>query len=321
MPRYKFSYTVETPLRAPQDAMLTHSGFSVSLGLSRPLDSEHIPASAIAEGENWREANAVAMEDAFGPVLDALSLHKKAPAMLQDLQSVIKAETGTTRRAILIDSHKELHPVNIDGPTIQEVQDALSANTLNRPAFRWLRYSYRPLPVLERFVFAWLAFENFCGIRATARTCPHCGKDLMPLSSVDRDHAFQILHSREPQLARHDFDRSFQEWWREFRSAVLHGGRRLDSALRQRMQDALERFRPAVEDLAQHEVGFRHAYPGTTPNDGFFQTNRYHFVEFGCPTTAEFAETPPMPRFAGRNTSPILEEGVTLLNLDEARDW
>jgi hypothetical protein len=158
MPRYKFTYSVETPLRNTEDVTFTHGNFSVDLGFSRPLDAEHILASAVAEGGNWMEANAVTMEDGFGPVLDALSLHRKAPAMVQDLISVVKAETGPLRRAIVIESHKETHSVRIDGLAVREVQSALDANRVRRPALRWLRYSYRAIPVLERFVFAWLAY-------------------------------------------------------------------------------------------------------------------------------------------------------------------
>ncbi len=276
MPRYKFTYSVETPLRATEDVPFTHGNFQVHLGFSRPIDAEHVPASTIAEGGNWMEANAVAMEDGFGPVLDALSLHRKAPAMVQDLISVVRAETSGLRRAIVIESHQETHPVLIDGFTVREVQSALDANAVSRPTLRWLRYSYRAIPVLERFVFAWLAYENRCGATRVARPCPHCQKDLPAFPSVDRDEAFRILVAREPELARPAFDASFREWHSELRSAVLHGGRRLDTSLRQRMQAAMDRFRPAVEEAMQQEAGFRHAYPGLRVNDGFFQTNLHH---------------------------------------------
>jgi hypothetical protein len=139
---------------------------------------------------------------------------------------------------------------------------------------------------------------------------------------VDRDEAFCILQAREPELARTAFDISFRDWYSELRSAVLHGGRRLDTALRQRMQAALERFRPAVEDLLQREANFRHGYPGTRTNDGFFQTNLHHFVEFGCaPEVGEFAEAPPIPAFEGRNTGFWPGEGLTLLDFNESRVW
>jgi hypothetical protein len=71
MPTYKFSYSIETPLRSTEDVPFTHGDFTVHLGLAHPLDAEHIPASIIVEGRNWVDSNAIAMEDGFGPVLDA----------------------------------------------------------------------------------------------------------------------------------------------------------------------------------------------------------------------------------------------------------
>jgi hypothetical protein len=75
-----FSYSIETPLRATEDVTFTHGSFTVQLGLFHPLDAEHIPASIVVEGRNWVEANAIGMEDGFGPVLDALSLHRNTIA-------------------------------------------------------------------------------------------------------------------------------------------------------------------------------------------------------------------------------------------------
>jgi hypothetical protein len=324
MPRYRFNYAVETPLRAEGDVTLKHGKFVVTLCLSRPLDQERIPAYTIAEGRNWEEANVIAMEDGFGPALDALCLHVKAPAMLQNLQSVVKAETGATRRAVLIESQSVWQPVNIDDQRIQEVQAALNGGKMDRPALRWLRYSYRLVPVLEQFVFAWLAFENCCGVKAVPGHCPHCKKELHPTPKTDRDEAFRILRLREPHLQRADFDRVFGEWWRELRSAVLHGGRTPDSNLRQRMRAAMNRFRPAVEDLTQQELGFCWAYPGTRTNDGLLQMNWHHFVEFTCaPDTGEFADIPPVPRFAGADdfAGQQVDDSVKLLNFDESKNW
>ena len=223
---------------------------------------------------------------------------------------------------VILEDGCECHPAHIDGFTIREVQNALDANRVSRPALRWLRYSYRAIPALERFVFAWLAFENRCGTTAVIRPCPHCHKDLELFRSVDRGEAFRILQSREPQLARVDFETSFWEWWRELRSAVMHGGRRLDTALRQRMQAAADRFRPAVEETMYLETGFRHAFPGIRVNDGLFQTNLHHFIELACaPETSEFAETPAVPQFEGRAAPPLAGEGVRLLDFNESMNW
>jgi hypothetical protein len=322
MPRYKFGYTIETPLRGERDVTFTHGAFEVTLNFSRPLDPDHISGYAVTEGRNWTEANAIAMEDAFGPVLDMLSSHRKAPAMVQDLLSAVKAETGTTRRAVLFDIHKEIQPVGVDDLAFQEVQDALNRNGADRPALRWLRYSYRAIPALERFVFAWLAFENFCGVQSVIPTCPHCDGKLRAFPSTDRNEAFRILQSREPQLARTEFDQLFKDWWSELRSAVFHGGCRLDTALRQRMLNAIERFRPAVENLVQQEAGFRRAYPGTRSNDGLFQMFYRHFVEFECdPNEGEFADAPQPPTRPGDISTLRVSDGMNLLPFEEAENW
>ena len=322
MPQYKLTYSVETPLRGIRDVTFTHGPFTVTLCLANPLDEGRIAAYAIAEGKNWWDANAIAMEDAFGPVLDGLSLHSKAPAMLQDLCGVVKAEGGITRRAVVIESSTEYHPVSLDEVAIQEVQDALNGGRLDLPAFRWLRYSHRSLPVLERFVFAWLAFENFCGVKRVLRQCAHCHEELPPLSSTDRERAFQIIQTREPQLTREEIEKAYKGWWNGLPSPVLHGGRRLNSEMRRTMQAAIERFRPAVEDLAQRDVGYHRAYPGVRSNDGVFQTNLHHFIEFTCsPETGEFADLPPVPVFPNGSGEPYENKDVTLLNFDDAKEW
>ena len=84
----------------------------------------------------------------------------------------------------------------------------------------------------------------------------------------------------------------------------------------------MQRFRPAVEDMVHNDVGFRHAYPGVRTNDGFFQMNMHHFVEFACePATPEFAEAPQVPHFDGKDAEPNTAHGVTLLDFNESKNW
>jgi hypothetical protein len=88
------------------------------------------------------------------------------------------------------------------------------------------------------------------------------------------------------------------------------------------MQIAVDRFRPALEETIHQEAGFRRAFQGIRVNDGLFQTNLHHFVEFACPPVApEFAETPAIPQFEGRNGAPHTVEGVTLLDFNESMNW
>jgi hypothetical protein len=57
-------------------------------------------------------------------------------------------------------------------------------------------------------------------------------------------------------------------------------------------------------------------------NDGFFQTNLHHFLEFrSTPGASEFAEVPPVPDFERRNTGTWPGDGLTLLDFDESRNW
>lgn len=322
MPRYKLTYSVETPMRATEDVPFTHRGFTVTLGLSRPIDQHHIPATAIVQGNNWIDANDIAMEDAFGPVLDALALHRKAPAMLKQLQSVVKAEEGLTRRAVVIESNTEFHPVRLDGVVIEEVQNALNRDQADKPFLRWLRYSYRSVPVLETFVLAWLAFENFCGTKRVARNCPDCGKELPPFSPTDRDKAFQALKAREPQLTQDEFNTAHEEWRDELRNPTLHGGRTLRSESRRKMQAAIQRFRPAIEDIAQAELSYRLAYPGTRVNDGVSQVDLHRFIQFECaPGSGEFADLPEIPDPRDRNENAGDPPGVTSLRREDFNAW
>jgi hypothetical protein len=320
VPRYRITYTVETPLRATRDITLTHGVYSITLKCSTPIDDQRVFGVTVVEAENYLTANAIAMEDAFGPALDALSLYRKTPAMVQDLVSIVKSGAGATRRAIVIDIQDETLPVQIDEVGVQAAQSYLTRQHPDRPALRWLRYSYRAIPLLERFVFSWFAFENLSGVQVVTKRCPDCNKDLPPFPSMNRDEAFRIMTTREKQLDRPTFDKLFREWWQEFRSAVLHGGRRLDTELRGRMQAAMERFRPAVEDALQAEAGYRFAFPGAKPNDGLSQFRVRFFVEFTVLDAGdEFGDAPPVP------TGPLdnlrVPDGVEVLSWEQTNGW
>src|SRR5437660_2132490 len=112
MPRYRFAYTVETPLAATRDITFTNAGFPVTLRFADRIDDMHIRLDAVAEGDNWRAANESVMDNVISPVLDALALHRKAPAMLQNLLHVVKAENGGVRRAIVMENRSEQRPVD-----------------------------------------------------------------------------------------------------------------------------------------------------------------------------------------------------------------
>lgn len=212
--------------------------------------------------------------------------------------------------------------MQLDGVAIEEVQNALNRDQVDQPFLRWLRYSYRSIPVLETFVTAWLAFENFCGTKRVARNCPNCGAELPSFSPTDREKAFLALKGREPQLTQDEFNTAYKGWRDELRNPTMHGGRTLRSESRRKMQAAMQRFRPAIEDIAQAELSYRLAYPGTRVNDGVTQVDLHRFVQFECSLDdGEFAELPEFPNARARDEGVGNPPGVIFLSGEDFKGW
>lgn len=322
MPRYRFTYVLETPLSANEDTTFTSSGFPVTLLFSDRIDSLNIHLQAVAEGRNWQAANEIVMDEVISGVLDALALHRKAPSMLQELLHVVKAEEGARRRkAVVIEHRVQQTAVDIDQVARDEVQDFLNrAPRVNRATVRWLRYCYRPINVLERFVYSWLAFENQLGTVKIQPRCGTCNSDLPARPSVNREAAFQLLSQFRPVLTRQEFEEMFRGWWNDLRSPIFHGGRVAKTATRTQMRIAMDFYRIAAETSAQRQAGFRAAYPGLLPNDGLLQHAVYQFIEFAAPDeAAEFVDPPPVVEVVERQQLPA---GVDLLDYQrDAAGW
>jgi hypothetical protein len=323
MPRYRFTYVVETPLSALRDMTFTRGGFPVSLIFSGRIDDTHIRLHAVGEGSTWLAANEALMDNVVSPVLDAISLHQKTPAMLQDLLTVVKAEAGVVRRAVIIEHRLDPQVVSLGELEAAEVQNLLDRQpALPHAVVRWLRYCYRPITVLERFVFSWLALENRAGTTQVSRKCGECGADQPSHPTLNRDEAYAVLHSEHPAMSRDEFDDSFRQWRAELRNPIFHGGRSVTTAMRTRMQRAMDLYRTAVEHDLQRQSGFRLAYPGRLPQDGLLQLNIHHFVEY---TTAdgntEFADPPNIDALTRVVERQQIPPGITLLNYDDAQHW
>lgn len=323
MPLYRFTYVLETLLSAARDITFMRSGFPVSLIFSARIDETHIRLLAIAEGATWLAANEAAMDNVISPVLDAISLHQKAPAMLQDLLTVVKAETGPVRRAVIIEHRRDAQVVSLGEQELGEIQNFLNRHPpLPHAVMRWLRYCYRPITALERFVFSWLAFENRAGTTQVRRKCEKCGADQPSHPALNRDEAYGVLLSERPTLSRTEFNGLFRQWWTELRSPVFHGGRPVTTAMRTQMGAAMNSYRTAVEHDLQREAGYRLAYPGLFPQDGLVQSNIHHFVEYTiADATREFAEPPDADALASVVERQRMPPRLTLLNYDEAQYW
>lgn len=321
MPRYRFTYVLETPITARRDVTFVRRGFPVSLIFSARIDQDHIRLQAVAEGPNWLAANEAAMDSVVSPVLDAISLHQEAPAMLQELLYVVKAEVGIVRRAVIIEHSREREVIVLEEPETREVQGLLDREAaVPHAVMRWLRYCYRPVPVLERFVYSWLAFENRAGTRQVARQCATCGANQPAIPRLNRDEAFRVLSEDQPAMSREEFDNLFRRWWTELRNPIFHGGRPVTTAMRTQAKAAMDLYRTAVERDLQRQAAFRLAHSGRAPRDGLLQLDIHHFVEFQIPDGGvEFASPPDVDILAGLRQQMPLQ--VIMLNYDDAEHW
>ncbi len=323
MPRYRFTYLLETPISAERDVTFDHGGSAAHLSFANRIDENHIHLQAVAEGQNWLEANELLMDDVVSPVLDAISLHRKAPMMLQDLLLVVKAENGHVRKAVVIDHNIQNMPVALGDAEIGEIESFLK----NRPALshavmRWLRYCYRPITVLERFVFSWLSFENRAGTMQVRRQCPECRKDLPSFPGLNRDEAYEVLRKEHPAMSRAEFDITFRHWSWELRNPVFHGGKAVSTKMRTEMQQAMDFYRVAVEHDLQRQAGYRLAYPGLHPQDGSLRVDIHHFVEYRTDdVNLEFADPPHREALLVMVEKQELPKELTLLDMNTAKHW
>ena len=112
------------------------------------------------------------MDSKIPPVLDALCLHRLAPAMITDFVYALKDEKGPRRKAVVQHTVVENYNVWLCPKCMKEIQDFLSSGAqLSSIAWAsWLRrLPYQPITALERFIYGWLALENAAGYPRTSR--------------------------------------------------------------------------------------------------------------------------------------------------------
>jgi len=317
MPRYRVKFLLETPLAFAQDVTLTFRNHAITFFFSGRVDQHFIYARTVTDADNWKMAIENA-EKAITPALDIISMHRKAPTMLHSAVEVLKAEQGARRRAFILTIERKQEPVPLDEVVLGDIQAALTRDrAFSRSCVRMLRYSFRALTVLERFVFSWLAFENMSGSSTIRPQCPNCDTPLNPRPAFNRDAAFEIVRSAKPALTRQEFDLQYQIWWNKLRNPVFHGGKAVTTKMRIQMLEAMDAFVPPMESRTQAEMEFARAYPGKHPNDGTFQLHLQSFVEFQSNSPDEFAtDVPTATQLRGA------EHGdFELLPQDAFNDW
>jgi hypothetical protein len=321
MSRYRIKFLLETSLSSETDAEFAYKGHVLNLLFSQRINERRIRLATVVEDANWSSAINTA-EKMISPVLDAISLHYKVDMMLHSAVEVVKAEDGNTRRAVLVDIQVADVPAFLNQQAINDIQEFLNANPpVKRSAVRWMRYYYRPLTTLDRFVFAWMAFENMAGSSKNVNACTVCGSPGCPHSILDTNNAFGLIHNADSTIDRGTFDGLFTSWRRDLRNPVFHGGRAVTTEMRRQMIEAMSKIVPAVEASIRTQAGFKNPYAGALPH-GPRTRLIHHFIQFKVAQANEFAD-PPIE--ASRITSIIEKQqepdGFDLLQAEEFKDW
>lgn len=322
MPRYKVRFVLETPIAFEKDVDFEVDDAVVSLRFQNRKDEGHVFVDAIVEANNFPAAFGTAMDSKIPRVLDALCLHRLAPAMITDFVYALKAEEGPRRKAVVQHTVLEKYNVHLAPAHVQEIQEALSSGkTLSSTVMRWLRYSYQPITALERFIYGWLALENAAGTKTISNTCPKCQAEVNQRSATNWERASEILAAYRTESDKSKCATDIRDWNRNLRNPTLHGGRATDGAIRNSMTSAQEQFRPAVEKHLRSTVGFKHAIALSKPNDGLHQLWMKNFVEFEADPEVEFPEPPDAKAIADVVSTGVLPKGVELLRLQDADEW
>jgi hypothetical protein len=293
MAQYQIRAFIESCLQAHRDFDLQLNEYQVRFLLSsRSEEDTGFEAEVSCEAESWKAAVTLAIDEIIPPILDVVSFHRHTPMLLGTPTRVLKAEPeASRRRAILINTKRDPNTYLISGTNVAEINELLSRDfRFPGPVLRWLRNAYRPLPIRDRFVFAWLALENLAGLKTIAKTCPSCGVALPSYGSGDRDAAYALIQASDPNVS----EQEFKVWWNELRNSVFHGGREPHAGFLAQLRAASDVILKAVNERVARTLGLD---PESRPRIPIGEEQvyyRHHFIEFDCAQReSEFASPVP----------------------------
>jgi hypothetical protein len=278
MPRYQVRVLIETSLKSVADVTFRYEKSSVDFLFTERNSTGAVEAQVLCEADYWKSAVTSVIDTIITPVLDIIAFHKHTPMLLTGVTRVLKAETGALRRrAILINTLSWPISPELQGKDAEDINRLLSQPwPVPRPAMRWLRNAFRPLTTIERFMFAWLAFEQSAGSITVHKQCAKCGAELPPHPASNRVAAFEILNSVPGGITKEKFERL----WFRLRNVVFHGGKEPDSKLLAELRDATTLILDALNRRLLKATGVDGKLRTTIPMGLEQSAVRHHFIEF-----------------------------------------
>jgi hypothetical protein len=242
------------------DVVLTSGQTSLNFLFSRKRAEDPTVLVVLeVDTEDHEKAQLMAAGRIIPPALDVLSYSSGAPTLLAECELALKSESGNQeRKGIYVGRSRSSRPIPLLEEAVQMGAAILAADGPKLPLC-WLRYSHQRELSLERFVFAWLAFEELAGDADLTVKCPNCGTpaecptchSVITRRGANREKAWEIFHVANPEVTRQHFDR---EVWGRARSSLFHGGRYPEPEFLQ----ALSVLTPQLQEATRREIQERY---------------------------------------------------------------
>lgn len=295
MPIYQLRFFIETPLRGDEDTQFIYRGHTMTfLFQSGNNTPKGIEVELRCSGADYSDAARLASNEIIPPVLDAIAFHRKTQVLLGGCRRILKAEPGVARRKLIyVEPHRYPTTPQFHGHWTKQIQQIIDSDPTNRKfALRWLRNSYRPLGIPERFIYVWLALENLAGEIEKKPKCSNCHKDMPAYMAADRDRAYEILSTYIPTLDQG----TFMRWWTKTRNSLFHGLREPDAAMMDELGTVATTVQQALESHLQNELGVKEKSTAAQPLGPDRSYLLWLFLEFDAPNPAdEFPHAVPQP--------------------------
>jgi hypothetical protein len=325
MSRYRLRFFIETSLNSRANVAFRYRDTDVTfLFAERKENEEGVEAELCVEADNHVQAIEFAQSHFLHAVLDAIAFQRHTSLSVRHWTLILKAERGLRKRRFIL-ARNSRHPEKlfIDDLALFEVQKILDGQMML--ALRWMRNSYRPMPIFDEFVFLWLALENLSGTVQQPTYCGYCKKKVIcetcrihpEHNASDRQGALKIIEAFDKTIDK----KTFNTWWNELRNKAFHGRTEPTIELISKMKSAIEIISPAIEDYLRNLLGVQLKYRPQWPVGPNFTVRMVSHVEFDIndPTLDFPAELPDFAQI--QNLSQPNPQGTYLLSPGEFANW
>jgi hypothetical protein len=266
MPRYQLHYRVATALSSPNDVSLKSSGYEVSFLFSTKKGrASSVLTRVTVEAPDHEAASSLCSGSVIPPCLDALALTSGRGLLLGECELVLKDETGSAvRKGKYVGQNAPPEQIKLEETAIKAAQSICDWNGGSILPLCWLRYSNQRQLTLEKFLFAWLAFEELAGDTDIVTNCRHCMKEVSH-RGADKNRAWELFRAADPTFERKIFD---NEIWGRARNALFHGAKYPDPRFLAQLAKLVEPLQKAV-CLETQEIYKLGETPQPTPGSIF----------------------------------------------------